>query len=74
VKGASFVRRIAQPVSSSGWALPVGDLDSLVDALRLFDQNRHRLPAMGRAARQQAELCTWERHRRAVTEATEGSV
>jgi len=56
----------------SGRVLPVGNLDTLVDALRWFDQNRDRLPAMGRAARKQAELCTWERYRRAVTEATAG--
>jgi glycosyltransferase involved in cell wall biosynthesis len=55
---------------ASGRVLPVGNMDTLVDALRWFDQNRDRLPAMGRAARQQAELCTWERYRRAVTEAT----
>ena len=59
---------------SSGRVLPVGNLETLVDALRWFDQNRDRLPAMGRAARQQAELCTWERYRRAVTEATAGFV
>jgi len=59
---------------SSGRVLPVGNLDSLVDTLRWFDQNRERLPAMGRAARKQAEICTWERYRRAVTEATAGFV
>ena len=57
---------------ASGRVLPVGNLDTLVDTLRWFDQNRDRLPAMGRAARKQAELCTWERYRRAVTEATAG--
>jgi hypothetical protein len=38
--------------------------------LRWFNQNRSRLPAMGRAARKKAEECTWDRYRRAVTEAT----
>jgi starch synthase len=57
---------------ASGRVLPVGNLDSLIDALRWFDQNRDRLPAMGRAARKQAELCTWERYRGTVTEATAG--
>jgi alpha-maltose-1-phosphate synthase len=57
---------------ASGRVFPVGNLDTLVDALRWFDQNRSRLPAMSHAARQQAELCTWERYRRAVTEATAG--
>jgi alpha-maltose-1-phosphate synthase len=59
---------------SSGRVLPVGDLDSLVDALRWFDQNRTSLPAMSCAARKQAEKCTWERYRRAVSEATAGFV
>jgi glycosyltransferase involved in cell wall biosynthesis len=54
----------------SGRVLPVGDLDALVNALRWFDQNRDRLPAMGRASRKRAEQCTWERYRLAVTEAT----
>ena len=49
---------------ASGRVLPVGNLDALVDALRWFDKNRDRLPAMGRAARKQAEICTWERYRR----------
>jgi glycosyltransferase involved in cell wall biosynthesis len=57
---------------TSGRVLPVGNLDSLVDALRWFDQNRDRLPAMRRAARIQAEVCTWERYRRAVKQATAG--
>jgi hypothetical protein len=34
--------------------LPVGDLDTLVDALRWFDSSR--LPAMACAARKQVEL------------------
>ncbi|HEY6763819.1 MAG TPA: glycosyltransferase [Candidatus Sulfotelmatobacter sp.] len=55
---------------ASGRVLPVGNLDALVEALRWCDQNRDRLPAMGRASRKQAEQCTWERYRRAVTEAT----
>ena len=55
---------------ASGRLLPVGDLDGLVDSLRWFNQNRSGLPAMGRAARKRAEECTWDRYRRAVTEAT----
>jgi starch synthase len=55
---------------ASGRVLPVGDLDALVDALRWFDKNRDNLPAMGQAARKQAEFCTWKRYRRAVTEAS----
>jgi glycosyltransferase involved in cell wall biosynthesis len=59
---------------ASGRVLPVGDLDSLVDALRWFNENRNRVSAMGRAARQEAQLCTWERYRRAVKEATAGFI
>ena len=55
---------------SSGRVLPVGNLDALVSALRWFDKNRESVPAMGFAARKQAESCTWERYRRSVTEAT----
>jgi glycosyltransferase involved in cell wall biosynthesis len=55
---------------NSGRVLRYGDLDALVDALRWFDQNRDRLPEMSLAARKQAEQCTWERYRLAVTEAT----
>jgi glycosyltransferase involved in cell wall biosynthesis len=58
--------------AESGRVLPVGDMESLIDALRWFDQNRDRLPAMGRAARKQAELCTWKRYRGTVIEATAG--
>ena len=57
---------------ASGRVLPVGNVDSLVESFRWFSQNRDRLPAMGRAARKQAEVCTWERYRCAVTEATAG--
>jgi glycosyltransferase involved in cell wall biosynthesis len=55
---------------ASGQVLSVGNLDALVSALRWFDTNRDSLPAMACAARKQAELCTWERYRRSVTEAT----
>jgi glycosyltransferase involved in cell wall biosynthesis len=55
---------------ASGRLLPVGDLDGLVDSLRWFNQNRSLLPAMGRAGRKRAEEYTWDRYRRAVTEAT----
>jgi glycosyltransferase involved in cell wall biosynthesis len=60
--------------STSGRLLPVGDEDALIAALRWFDEHRERLPAMGRAARKQAEACTWERYRHAVTGATAGFV
>jgi alpha-maltose-1-phosphate synthase len=53
-----------------GHVLPAGDLNALVDTLRWFGEHRDRLPAMGRAARERAEQCTWERYRRCVTQAT----
>jgi starch synthase len=53
----------------SGRLLRPGDLDALVEGLRWCDKNRDLLPAMGRAARKKAEECTWDRYRRAVTEA-----
>lgn len=54
----------------SGCVVPAGDVEALVEALRQFDRNRDSVGAMGRAARKQAEHRTWERYRRAVTEAT----
>ncbi|HZZ14451.1 MAG TPA: glycosyltransferase family 4 protein [Candidatus Sulfotelmatobacter sp.] len=59
---------------ASGRLVPVGELDSLVAALRWFDENRSRLRAMGHAARKKAEECTWDRYRSAVTKATAGLV
>jgi glycosyltransferase involved in cell wall biosynthesis len=55
---------------TSGRVLPVGDEESLVDTLRWFGANRDRVQVMGCAARKQAEKCTWERYRLAVTNAT----
>jgi glycosyltransferase involved in cell wall biosynthesis len=57
---------------ASGRVLPVGNLDILVETLQWFDQNRDSLPAMARAARKQAELCSWERYRSAVRRVTAG--
>ena len=55
---------------ASGRLLAPGDVDAFVDALQWFDKNRDLLPAMGRAARKKAEECSWDRYRRAVSEAT----
>jgi starch synthase len=53
--------------STCGRVLAPENFDSLVESLRWFDQNRHRLPALSRAARVNAERCTWEHYRRCVT-------
>src|SRR5262249_655525 len=42
-----------------GHLIPTGNLDALVESLRWFDKNREQLPALSRAARAQAERCTW---------------
>lgn len=55
--------------ASCGKAVPTGDLDALVDALRWAGANREKLPALGRAARSRALEHTWERYRRRVSEA-----
>ena len=55
--------------STCGRVLASDNFDSLVESLRWFDQNRHRLPALSRAARANAECCTWEHYRRSVTDA-----
>jgi glycosyltransferase involved in cell wall biosynthesis len=52
-----------------GRILAPDDLDSLVESLRWFNQNRHVLPDLSRAARVSAERCTWEHYRSHVTEA-----
>jgi len=52
-----------------GFVTPPGDLDRLVELLRWCDQHRDELPAMGRAARAQASLCTWSNYRSLVTQA-----
>ena len=52
-----------------GRILTPDNFESLVEGLRWFDLNRHRLPALSRAARANAERCTWEHYRRRVTEA-----
>ncbi len=54
---------------ASGRLIRAGNADAMVDNLRWFGDNRDKLPAMGRAARGQAELCTWESYRRSVTQA-----
>src|SRR6185369_5514588 len=40
-----------------------GDIDALVESLRFFSRERHRIPAMRRAARTAAESCSWENYR-----------
>ena len=52
-----------------GRVVPTGNQEELVDSLRWFDRQRGQLPEMSRAAREQAERCTWENYRRCVTEA-----
>jgi hypothetical protein len=43
--------------------------DALVESPRWFDNNRELLPEMSRAARTNAEHCTWEHYRLRVAEA-----
>jgi len=52
-----------------GRLVAAGDHEAMVESLRWFAENRDRLPAMGRAARRQAEHCTWENYRRCVADA-----
>jgi alpha-maltose-1-phosphate synthase len=55
-----------------GRVLPAGNVDILVETLRWFSENRNCVRAMGRSARKQAELFTWERYRAAVRDSTSG--
>ena len=52
-----------------GRLVPTGDPEALVESLGWFEQHRGQLPELSRAARGQAERCTWENYRRCVTEA-----
>ncbi len=52
-----------------GRMLPPDDLEALVEGLRWFDRNRDRLPELSRAARMNAERCSWDAYRRRLTEA-----
>jgi glycosyltransferase involved in cell wall biosynthesis len=52
-----------------GRTTPIGNLDGLVESLRWFEKHREQLPAMSRAAREQAVRTTWENYRRCVTQA-----
>ena len=52
-----------------GRLVPAGNVDALVECLRWFDKNRGQLAAMSRAARVQAERCSWGNYRRSVSEA-----
>lgn len=54
---------------SCGKLVQTGNLEALVESIRWFDKNREKLPAMSRAARAQAESCTWENYRHQVAEA-----
>jgi starch synthase len=55
--------------NETGTVFEAGDMDALVHLLRWFSTNRDQLPAMKRAARAQAERCTWEHYRTKVTQA-----
>jgi glycosyltransferase involved in cell wall biosynthesis len=52
-----------------GQVIPTGNLEALIESLRWFSKNRQRLPDFSRAARAQAELCTWNDYRRCVARA-----
>jgi glycosyltransferase involved in cell wall biosynthesis len=55
--------------AACGQIVPPENLEALVEGLRWFDRNRDRLPALSRAARANAERCTWDGYRRRVTAA-----
>jgi glycosyltransferase involved in cell wall biosynthesis len=55
--------------ADSGFIIPTGDLDRLVELLRWFERHRDQLPVMGRQAREQAARWTWSNYRSLVTRA-----
>lgn len=64
---ATIAPEIVTP--ASGRIVPAGDSDAMIESLRWFAAHRDDLPAMGAAARAQAEHFSWERYRRLVTQA-----
>jgi alpha-maltose-1-phosphate synthase len=54
---------------ASGRTVPPDDCEALVEALRWFNRNRERIAPMSRAARANAERCTWQRYRQDVARA-----
>jgi glycosyltransferase involved in cell wall biosynthesis len=54
---------------SCGRLTPSGNVDALVENLRWFAKDCDQLPTMSRAARAQAERCSWDNYRRSVSEA-----
>ena len=55
----------------TGWILPAGDVDALVEQLRYCAANRGRLIEMGRAARARAERWTWQDATQGILQALE---
>jgi hypothetical protein len=54
---------------SSGKIITANDFDALVEELRWFSHHRDRLPQLSRAARLNAERCTWAQYRTRVSAA-----
>jgi glycosyltransferase involved in cell wall biosynthesis len=54
---------------TAGRAIPPGDIEALVAALRWASDNRDALPAMGKAARAEAQQFTWSSYRGHVQQA-----
>lgn len=57
---------------SCGQVVKAGDVEELIAALQWFDRNRAALPDLRRAARGQAEKCTWDNYRHCVSAAVAG--
>jgi starch synthase len=54
---------------TAGRAIPPGDIEALVAALQWASDNRDALPAMGKAARAEAQQFTWSSYRGHVQQA-----
>jgi glycosyltransferase involved in cell wall biosynthesis len=57
-----------------GFVIAPGNLDQLVEILRWFHRHQDQVPAMGLAARNQAERWTWANYRNLVTRAVSSFV
>lgn len=52
-----------------GWIIPAGDVEALVAKLRWAHGHPEELQRMGQAARQRAEVLTWQRYREQLKQA-----
>ena len=51
-----------------GFTIPIQSVDAIVDKINWFSENRNKIEAMGKAAREFALKYSWERYARNISE------